>query len=202
MDDSNPVTAIVLAAGLSSRMKSCKLNLPFKKHTIIEEVLFQLLQTEINEIIVVTGHYKDSITSLIPENKKIKCVHNAEYHKGMTTSIQLGVKSSSKKASGYMICLGDMPFIETADYNVILKQFLKNNEDTPSILRPFHKDLPGNPTIFSHHFKDDILALEYMEGAKPLLKKFSKTVVSIVMETDHIIRDIDTTMDYERTKGY
>ena len=36
------VTAIVLTAGFSSRMKKFKLGLPFKSHTIIEEVLLQL----------------------------------------------------------------------------------------------------------------------------------------------------------------
>ena len=66
------ITAIVLSAGFSSRMKKFKLGLPFKNHTIIEEVLFQLSKTSIKEIILVTGHYKKSIEKLLATNSTIK----------------------------------------------------------------------------------------------------------------------------------
>jgi len=88
-----------------------------------------------------------------------------------------------------------MPFIQTEDYNAILHQFSKQG-DQPTIIRPFYQNKPGNPTIFSHHFKSDILKLDYMEGAKPLLKQFSDMVFQLDMKTTAIIRDIDTGEDF------
>ncbi len=52
------VAAIVLAAGLSSRMGENKLLLPWQKKTIIQQVVDQVAATEIAEIIIVTGRDK------------------------------------------------------------------------------------------------------------------------------------------------
>ncbi|MFP2997145.1 nucleotidyltransferase family protein [Spongiivirga sp. MCCC 1A20706] len=193
------ITAIVLTAGLSSRMNRCKLSLPFKDHTIIQEVIMQLLGTSVSEIIIVTGHYREEIETLIPTDKPIQLVHNSNYEKGMTTSIQYGIQAAKHTTEGYMICLGDMPFIQTEDYNSILKQFLKHSNQQ-TIVRPFYQNKPGNPTIFSHHFKDEILNLDHMDGAKPLLKKFKGSLVRLEMENDSVIRDIDTRLEYDKIK--
>lgn len=196
MQVDNLVTAIVLTAGLSSRMQRCKLNLPFANHTIIQEVIQQLSDANIAEIIVVTGHYQSEIKELVQENAQIRLVHNTDYLKGMTTSIQSGVKLANANTKGFMICLGDMPFIKTITYNEILEVFNKNYNDQPLIVRPFYKDQPGNPTIFSHHFKNEILKLEFMQGAKPLLIQFNEAVIQLELNTDQIVKDIDTRLDY------
>ena len=103
------ITAIVLAAGFSSRMGKCKLDLPFKSHTIIEEVLWQLSKTSVEEVFVVTGHYKNRIDNLLSNRADISIVHNPNYALGMTSSIQCGIKEAAKNSSGYLICLGDLP---------------------------------------------------------------------------------------------
>jgi len=46
-------------------MKRCKLDLPFKNHTIIEEVIQQLVRSDIDELIVVTGHYRSEVETLV-----------------------------------------------------------------------------------------------------------------------------------------
>ena len=50
----------------------------------------------------------------------------------MTTSIQAGVEHSSDKSNGYMICLGDLPLINTETYNFLIASFneeLKKKEE-------------------------------------------------------------------------
>ena len=190
------VTAIVLAAGFSSRMKKFKLDLPFKKHTIIEEVLLQLSKTSIEEIILVTGHYKERIENLLAANTTIKIIHNHNYALGMTTSIQRGVQEASKNTKGYLICLGDLPFISTEEYNQVLLKIESVHSGKPVIVRPFFHNTPANPVFFSSHFKNDLLNLKYMEGAKPLINKNLKNVHKVILETDSIIKDIDTLNEY------
>jgi len=192
------ITAIVLAAGFSSRMKKFKLDLPFKKHTIIEEVLWQLSKTTIKEIIVVTGHYKDRVENLLVASTVVKIVHNPEYALGMTSSIQSGIRNASRDSKGYLLCLGDLPFISTADYRQILSKIESlYNINTPVIVRPFFQSTPGNPVFFSSHFKNDLLTLDQMEGAKPLVKKNMESVHKIQLDTDSIIKDIDTPDEYD-----
>src|SRR4051812_30983807 len=100
------VTAIVLAAGLSKRMGSInKLLLQYKGKTIIETTLINILASKIDEVIVVTGHEEEKVQAAI-QHLPVTIIHNSDYAKGMTTSIQIGIKHA--KESGYMICLGDM----------------------------------------------------------------------------------------------
>jgi len=66
-------------AGLASIMKKSKLDLPFKNHTIIEEVEFQLSNSLINEIIIVIGSYTNEIEKLFCcDGCKVKFEKNPE----------------------------------------------------------------------------------------------------------------------------
>ena len=191
------ITAIVLTAGFSSRMKQFKLGLPFKTHTIIEEVLLQLSTTSITETILVTGHYKARIEKVLAKNTRIKIVHNPDYAKGMTTSIQRGIHEAAEHTKGYLICLGDLPFITSEDYNEILSKIESVYDGNPCIVRPFFNNVPGNPVFFSTHYKKVLLNLTYMEGAKPLIKKYKDQMHKVLLKNNHIIRDIDTPDDYK-----
>ena len=190
------ITAIVLSAAFSSRMKKFKLGLPFKNHTIIEEVLFQLSKTSIKEIILVTGHYKESIEKLLATNSTIKIIHNKNYALGMTTSIQCGILEASTNAKGFLICLGDLPFILATEYNKILSKIESIDDKNPFIVRPFFKNKPANPVFFSRHFKNDLLDLKHMEGAKILIKRNGNYLHNLMLETESGIMDIDTPLDY------
>jgi molybdenum cofactor cytidylyltransferase len=196
------ITAIVLAAGLSSRMKKFKLDLAFKSHTIIEEVLWQLSGTSIEETIVITGHYKERIENLLANNTSVKIIHNKDYALGMTTSIQCGVQEASKDTKGYLICLGDLPFISTEEYNQILLKIESVYNGDPIIVRPFFNETPANPVFFSSHFKEDLLNLEYMEGAKALISKNLEKLHKIILKTDNAIKDIDTPKEYNNYRKH
>ena len=99
------LSAIILAGGLSSRMGTNKLLLPYENHTIIEHIVENVCNAGVEEVIVVTGHEAIKVKTAL-RKFPVKFVHNANYATGITTSIQQGVKSAT--GNGYMICLGDM----------------------------------------------------------------------------------------------
>ena len=195
------ITAIVLAAGFSSRMERCKLDLPFKNHTIIEEVLLQLSKIAVTEILVVTGHYKDRLENLLSGNKGITITHNTHYAKGMTTSIQCGVKKASINSDGYLICLGDLPLISSEGYKIVLDAVKSSIHPRQLIVRPFHREIPGHPVFFGADFKDDILDLKEAEGAKSLFKSHSNFVQKLKINSASIIKDFDTPNQYNKYNG-
>src|SRR4051812_43563463 len=100
------LSAIVLAAGLSQRMGNInKLLLKYNGKTIIETTLENILASEVDEVIVVTG-YEDEKVKDVMKLLPVTITYNEDYAKGMTTSIQCGIEGA--KESGYMICLADM----------------------------------------------------------------------------------------------
>ena len=196
--NSNIKSAIVLAAGSSIRMGSVnKLLLSYNNSNILEAVILQLQNSCIDEIIVVLGHEKAVIKTLLSPYKGLLFCHNWQYKSGMTSSIQTGLKSASEKSNGYLICLSDMPFLDVNDYNTILNRTSGKKE----ILVPFHNTKKGNPIYFSRHFKSEILKHTEVEGCKKIVQKNSHFVKRIIFANNHILRDIDTIKDYSIAKN-
>ena len=187
------ITAILVAAGKSARMGNVnKLHLPFGNGTILETVIQNLLASKIDEIIVVTN--EEGLNSRHHNNSKISHVvnHNPEF--GLTSSIQIGVEKA-KESSVLLVCLADMPLITSNDYNLLIDNYL--NVKKKVIIQPFVNDKPGNPVLFSSHFREEIMSLDYPEGCKPVVK--SNTAFLQKIKTTNIVynTDIDTPENYQ-----
>lgn len=191
-------SAIVLAAGSSRRMGAMnKLILPYSSCTILETIIIELQASNVDEIIVVLGHEKEVIKTLLSPYEGLIFCYNAQHLTGMTSSIQTGVKSASKASNGYLICLSDMPFIEADDYNFILNSLSGEKE----ILLPFYQSKKGNPVCFSKHFRGEILDHQQLEGCREIVQNNNKNVRKISFNNDHILKDIDTIEAYKRTSN-
>jgi len=168
--------------------------------TLIEQVTEKLIDSEVDEIIIVTGHEDHKINELFYQkydDAKLKIVSNTKYRQGMTTSIQKGIKSTNSKTAGYMICLGDMPLIDTTELNEIITAFqtaLTNNLKT--IIVPLYNKKRGNPVIFSSSYHDEILAHDEVNGCRGIVKRNSKEVIQLEMSSNHILVDVDTLDEY------
>lgn len=189
------VSAIVLAAGLSSRMgKENKLLLPWKNKTIIETVTDALLKANLEEIIVVTGHEATKIKSLF-KNTPVKIIENQNYINGLTTSIQCGVGYA--KGNGYMLCLADMININANEYSLLKESFeIQYRQTEKGIVLPRFKNEKGNPVIFSSYYKQTILNHKNRNGCKEIINANQEHISWVDMDTDHVLLDIDYPEDY------
>jgi molybdenum cofactor cytidylyltransferase len=194
------IRAIVLAAGLSRRMgEENKLLLPFGGSTVLETTIGNILTAELGETVIVVGHESDSVLSVL--NKySLSITLNLDYETGMTSSIQAGVRMAENDSeTHYMICLSDMVLIKPAEYQYLKNQFLDIlKRDKKAIVLPVFNGKKGNPVIFSHFYKKDILNLTYTEGGKPIVQANPNSVYFIEMPSDSILKDMDNKTDYER----
>ena len=191
------LSAIVLAAGESRRMKERnKLLLLFRNTIVIRHVVENILAAGLDEVIVVLGHEAGKVQGALT-NLSVKFVLNENFEKGMTTSIQAGVKNAS--GSGCMICLSDMVMINSGEYAMMKDEFLKQLEhDSTCICIPRYNNEKGNPVIFSSHYRDAILQHEEMEGCKAIVQQNKKHIHWIEMNTPHVLQDMDSPEDYEQ----
>lgn len=191
------VSAIVLAAGLSSRMgKEDKLFLNYKGKYLVQWVIDEISRSYVNEIILVAND--SSITKLKAfENDMVRLVENKSYKSGMTSSIQTGVKNSNDNSDGYMICLGDQPKINSKIYNSIIHSFEAGysiNQKTIAV--PFFNSEKGNPIIFSKYYRDEILSHKNPEGCRKIVQNNSEHITSVTINSGFILEDIDTPEDF------
>lgn len=163
---------------------------------ILKRVLMNLLESDVDEILVVTGNEDMKISAAIQKNSRIRIAHNKNFKTGMTSSIKTGVKASDD-SDFWMICLGDMPFIQSKDYNLLLSEAKKCLGDQV-ILMPSKDGVWGNPKIFSNHFYSEIVDCKEKDGCKSVVTA-NKEFVHL-LETDCLcfFQDIDTKDDLKK----
>lgn len=195
------ISAIVLAAGMSRRMKGeNKLLLPFGDKTMLETTLDQIRASGVGEVVVVLGHEAGRVRENL-KNRPVKMVFNPDFASGMTSSIQAGIRATSPDTQGFMICLSDMPLIDLAIYRQLTDVFFEKIKTAQRVIvQPVFENTPGNPVAFSAIFKNAILALEHAEGCKPVVQANREFVVRVPVSSDSILRDADTLADFEKVK--
>lgn len=193
------IHAIVLAAGLSRRMGAAnKLLLAYGEHTILEEVLTQLGQTDIGGITVVLGH-EEGVIKQVLSAFPVARVFNADYAEGQGSSIRAGVGALPPEADGFLICLGDMPSIKASHYQEAIDRFCGVlGEKGEAIWRPYCEGKPGHPVGFSQGFKHAILAADDPEGNKSVMRAHRERLVKWETAAGVYFWDIDTREEYER----
>tara|TARA_Y100000590_G_scaffold305063_1_gene344067 strand:+ start:4626 stop:5198 length:573 start_codon:yes stop_codon:yes gene_type:complete len=182
------ISAILLAAGQSKRMiNENKLTKKIKGMPLIKHAVKNILDSQVDELIVVLGFEKEIIEKLIDKNKKIKIVFNENFKKGMASSIKKGLNELSIKTDAFFICLGDMPAVSKNTYNQLIN-FKNKNE----IIVPIYKNQQGNPVLFSQSIKEKIMSISGDSGAKKILKTNQDKIFKLKIEDEGITKGFDT----------
>lgn len=185
------ISAVVLAAGMSRRMGKPKLLLKLGDHTVIEEVVNNVTNSQVCETIVVLGPHQQHFKDLL-SNYNVKFVYNPRYAEGQGTSVSVGTAAVSLCSLGIIYLLGDQPLITTKLINNLLHHFINKQS---LILRPAGS---GNPTIFHTKLKRELMQLSGDVGGKQLIAKYVDQVTTIPGDYKFASLDIDTDADYQR----
>ena len=129
------ITAIILAAGQGTRMKSPlpKVLHPVAGHPMIVRILSNCLSADFNEARVVLGHGHHLVKSVIePFAKQVQSQIKIQFHQQVK---QLGTGDAVKSADidsidGDVVILnGDHPLITINDLKIFISEFKNNNLD-------------------------------------------------------------------------
>jgi molybdenum cofactor cytidylyltransferase len=191
------LSAIVPAAGMSTRLGRNKLLLPFKGQPLIAHTVDSLMASRVDEVIVVLGHEADQVRAAI-ENKGVRFVENPDYRLGLSTSVRAGFAAVPVQTTGIMICLADQPLLKAGEVDFLIRAFVEAGKASKSIVVPFFRGQRGNPVIVKATYKASLLAITGETGCRRLIKQNPDQVFMVEMETDHVVRDIDTVEAYDR----
>jgi molybdenum cofactor cytidylyltransferase len=191
------ITAVVPAAGMSTRLGRNKLLLPFKGKPLIAHTVDTLMASIVDEIIVVVGHQADQVRAAIGK-KRVRLVENPDYQQGLGTSVRAGIAAASVDSTAIMIYLADQPLLEAGEVDFLIHAFAEAGKTGKSIVVPLFHGERGNPIIVNSSYKASILAIVGETGCRRVIKQNPDQVLTVEMETDHVVRDIDTMEAYER----
>ena len=188
------ITAILLAAGQSKRLKDeNKLTKLFKGKPLINHILFSLIKSKVNKIIVVLGFEHLKIKTKLLKSKKIKFAINKNYKKGMSSSIKTGLKKLPKNSQGFLIVLGDMPNITKTTINKICSSITRSDKE---IILPKFKNRTGNPIGFKQSMIKNIYKIKGDRGAKNIIKKNRKKIKFVNINSKSILTNFNTKKDF------
>ncbi|UZR96071.1 nucleotidyltransferase family protein [Chondrinema litorale] len=195
--DFSRIGAVILAAGGSSRLGFPKQLLELKQKTLVARSCETILETGIENLIVVTGAYEDDIKKSI-SSYHVKIAHNPDWETGMASSIKKGINEllkSNFNIEAVLICLCDQPFLDTHHIKEVIKSYYKTGKP---IIASYYNDLESVPALFNHSLFESLLELKGQEGARKIIRKQPSLVVNVPFSKG--VYDVDTPEAWENIK--
>lgn len=191
------VAAVILAAGLSRRMGRPKMTLPWGDSTIIAQVAGVLQQAGLERIVAVTGGAREAVEAALA-GLPVQTVFNPHYEQDqMVYSLQVGLAALPLDTPAALVALGDQPHIQVE----VARQVLRQYEATGSLLViPSYQMRRGHPWLIDRRLWPDVLALRPPQTLREVIQAHVDDIAYLEVDTDSILRDLDTPADYQRDR--
>ena len=192
------VSAILLAAGESTRMGRQKALLPWGDcATLLEYHLRELASLpEIAEVIVVTGHEPARITEIAALHAIARMAHNPAYKTGKVSSIVTGVRAASADATALMLLAVDQPRSAA-----VLRPIIDASAGA-LITLSVYDGRRGHPVVFDASLRDELLAVEEAtQGIRAVLQRHAADVREVEAATDEVLLDLNRPEDVAASQG-
>ena len=194
------VSAIVLAAGKSERMGEMKLLLPLGGKTMIEGVVNPLVESSVDEVLVVLGHRGEKIRQALQgvSSAKLRFVENPEYERGMLSSIQAGLRALKKDTECALIALGDQPGLQADFFSRLLSELSRSPK---GILIPSCGGKRGHPLLVRSRYFSFLLSLNpEKESLHRLTAEKAADILDFPVELEEILADVDLPQEFQALK--
>jgi len=189
------ISGIILASGLSSRMKREKLTLAVEGIPMLELVIRAATASTLDEILLV--YQKDAIRDL-GQKYLLTLVHNSHPEYGQSAAVKAGVIGACPESDGFMFLVGDQPYVSAVTIDRLITVFKK---DMSRIVVPLYGRRRGNPVIFPSSLKRELLSLEGDKGGRAIIDKMQNLISIVAIQDEREAMDVDTDEAYEKIKG-
>jgi molybdenum cofactor cytidylyltransferase len=195
-NNNKSITGLIISAGLSQRMGKFKPLLNFNGKTFLRNIAEKLSEV-CNKIVIVSGHNAKLIEEHINDweenlQKKIQLVYNANYERGMFTSLKLGVEHC--RTNWLLYHFVDQPNLSKNFYT----EFVEKISAEYDWIQPVFNNRKGHPILFNKNVVGFVGKLErtsslkYISSSAEIKKKYWEC------NYPEINLDIDTIDDYNK----
>jgi molybdenum cofactor cytidylyltransferase len=193
------VSAVILAAGASTRMGQAKQLLPLGGTTVLSQTIDNVRSAGLVEIVLVLGASAEVIRRQLPQSllEGLKVVVNQAYRQGMASSLREGLSALDPQTGGALIILGDQPFVRPQTLHQIMAGYHRSGAQ---IVIPSYQGKRGNPVLLSRSVFPEVMALEGDTGCRAIFSNHLNAILKVEVEDPGILLDIDNQHDYDRLK--
>lgn len=190
------VSAVLLAAGRSSRMGATKALLPWSGATLLEHQLAQLAAVdEVTEIIVVTGYDAARVEPLVARAPNVRAVRNDAWATGKAGSVVAGIRAVAPDADMILLLAVDQPR-PAAVHRALIAACERARAP---ITLPVYDGRRGHPLIFDRALLPELLAVDdATRGVRAVVARHAAAVREVPCDDASVLLDINTPDDLAR----
>ena len=200
-------SAVIVAAGMSTRMKRFKQLMKIGGMSFAERVVVNFLEAGISEIVMVTGFRSEQLEQQL-KDFPVTFVNNPDFENTqMLDSVKIGLRAVEGKADRVFFCPVDVPFFTVDTVKIEM-------EAEGDIIVPVCDGKDGHPLLVDAKLIPEILAYEGGGGLRGAYESLSGksakhadegksgqsdvTVTRIEVPDEGAVTDADTKADFEK----
>lgn len=202
-------SAILLAAGVSRRMRTLKALLDWQGRPLIIHQIAALRAAGAGEVVVVLGHRAHELQARIGANREVyaagnvRCVINAAYAQGKTTSIKAGLRAvapdpgshpDSGSGSGPILFLN----VDQPRSAGVIRQVLDAHCNGSALITiPTCHGKGGHPVAVSRELRCELLAIsEAAQGMRAVMNRRRAATQRVELGAPELLWDVNTPEQY------
>lgn len=204
------IPAIVLAAGLSTRMggRSKALLEIGEGETFLTRIIRSFDAAGVTDVAIVVGHEADAVRAsltgrgirLRPDAERgIRLVVNPAYESGQLSSLLAGLNAiDGPDVRAMLMTLVDVPAASPATIRRVIDRYF---ETGAPVVRPVRGDEHGHPVLIDRRLFDQLRRADPAEGAKPIVRAHASETGNVAVDDEGAFFDVDTPTDYARLRS-
>jgi molybdenum cofactor cytidylyltransferase len=192
------IPAVVLAAGLSTRMGRPKANMPLgEDDTFLTRIVRTFLDAGVDDVVVVVGHEADAIASTFGRSGlPARFVRNTEFSRGQLSSILAGLRAIDRPGvTAMLLTLVDVPLVTATTVRAVLEHYRRTQA---AIVRPTSGSRHGHPVLIDRSVFGALRRADPDAGAKPVVRAHASPAGDLAIDDEGAFIDVDTPEDYAR----
>ena len=193
------ISAIVLAAGASSRMGQVKAALPLGPggRTVLSTAVTTLLEAGLPAVTVVAGAHPDAVRGAWPSrDRRVRIIDHSGWAQGQLSSLVAGLNAvDHPQLEGLLVTLVDVPLVTVATVRAVVAAWRKTRAP---IVRPVDGPLHGHPVIFDRSVFEELRGADPALGAKSVFAAHLREILDVPVSDSGAFQDLDTPEDYQK----
>lgn len=194
------ISAIILAAGASSRMGQPKAEMPFGQtgESILSRIVSKILAGGVPEVVVVGGAHIDAVRRAMPSaESRARVIEHVGWQDGQLSSLLAGLAAVEDQLllEAVLVTPVDVPLVSASTVAAVIAAWRRTRAP---IVRPASGDRHGHPVIFDRAIFDDLRSADPAIGAKAVFATHRDRILNVEVNDPGAFEDVDTPEDYRR----
>jgi molybdenum cofactor cytidylyltransferase len=188
-------SAVILAAGYSSRMGDLKPLADLRGRTLLARAVDTFAAIGVEDVVVVTGHRGDEVGAAA-EELGARPVPNPRFDDGMYTSVQAGAAAVGDGRRFFLLPV-DCPLVRPETAGRLARA---GDAAGAEVVVPVFDGRPGHPPLLGPAMRAEILGAEPAGGLRELIAGRPEPPLEVPVDDRGVAHDADVPADLQRLR--